>query len=186
MKKAICKLKSLTPVTFGKFHQTPKLPKELDGDYERRVFKEKAHYTDDGFVKIPGIMFQLCLSDSAKFLNIQIPGKGKQTYTKHFEAGIIIPGDIITKIHKDDLTGVPIHVPVDGKRGGTKRVIRIFPIVHDWSGEIEVIIGDDIISADVFEQVIRNAGSLIGIGTWRPRNCGRNGKFELVKMKWEE
>lgn len=35
--------------------------------------------------------FRNCLAEAAKFLSIQIPGKGKSTYTKHFEAGLIIP-----------------------------------------------------------------------------------------------
>ena len=83
MKTAICKLKSVTPVTFGKFHQTEKLPRELHDAFERRTWKEKAHYKDDGTVFIPGTMFGNCIRESAKFLSIPVPGKGKATYTKH-------------------------------------------------------------------------------------------------------
>lgn len=184
MKKAICTLRSVTPLTLGKFHQTPKLNKELPGDYETRTWKERAHYTDDEFVKIPGAMFANCIRESARFLSIQIPNKGKSTFTKHFDAGIIVYGDIVTKIKKEDLQGTAVNVPSDGKMGGTKRVVKIFPIVHDWEGELTVYIGDDIITEDVFEQVLRNAGNLIGIGTWRPRNRGMNGRFEVVDLKF--
>lgn len=131
-------------------------------------------------------MLANCLRESAKFMSLQIPGKGKSTYTKHFDAGIIIYNDIVTKITKDQLQGDVRHVPADGRPGGTKRVIKIFPIVHEWDGDITVYIGDPIITADIFEEVLRNAGNLIGIGTWRPRNRGMNGRFELVDMKWEE
>lgn len=186
MKKAICKLKSLSPVTFGKFHQTPKLEKELSDRYELRTWKEKAHYDGKGFVKIPSAMIGNCIRESAKFMSIQIPGKGKATYTKHFDAGIFVQNDIITKVHKDKLDGYTHHVPADGMPGGTKRVIKTFPIVQEWEGEIIVLIGDPIITADIFEDVIRNAGNLIGIGTWRPRNRGSNGRFELVDMQWVE
>lgn len=186
MKSATIKLRGVTPVTFGKFHQTPKLEKELADDFERRTWKEKAHYTEDGNVKLPGIMFANCIRESAKFLSMQIPGKGKATYTKHFDAGIIINDDIVLKLKKDDLQGFSVHVPSDGQAGGTKRVIKTFPIVHQWEGSIKVFIGDDIITADVFEKVIRNAGALIGIGTWRPRNRGMNGRFELVDMTWND
>lgn len=186
MKKAICKLKSITPVTFGRFHQEEKQQKELPDAYEKRTWKEKAHFNEDEYVKIPGAMIANCIRESAKFMSMQIPGKGKSTYTKHFEAGIIIYNDIITPIKKEELRGDTRHVPSDGRPGGTKRVIKIFPIVQEWEGEVVVYIGDDIITADVFEQVVRNAGNLIGIGTWRPRNRGMNGRFELVDMKWSE
>lgn len=186
MKIATITLKGITPVTFGKFHQTEKEKKELPDAYEKRTWKEKAHYTDDDYVKIPGQMIANCIRESAKFLSIPVAGKGKSTYTKHFEAGIIIQGDIKTPIKKDTLQGDVRHVPSDGRPGGTRRVIKIFPIIQDWKGTLEVFIGDDIITADIFEQVVRNAGNLIGIGTWRPRNRGMNGRFELVDMKWKE
>jgi len=184
MKKAILNLKSITPVTFGKFHQTEKLPKELHADYELRTWKEKCHYNSDGKVYIPGMMFGNCIRESAKFLSLQIPGKGKSTYTKHFEAGIIIQNDIVLTLRKDDIKGDPRHVPSDGRPGGSTRVMKIFPIVDAWHGTLEIIIGDEIITADVFEQVVRNAGNLIGIGTWRPRSRGMNGRFELINMQW--
>jgi hypothetical protein len=186
MKKATVKLKSLTPVTFGKFHQMPPEEKELPDAYERRTWREKAHYTDDGFVKIPGTMIGNCIRESAKFLSLQIPGKGKSTYSKHFDAGIIIYNDIKTTVHKNDLQGHIQHVPSDGTPGGSRRVLKVFPIIQEWSGQIEILIGDEIITADVFEKVLRNAGQLIGLGTWRPRNRGMNGRFELVSMKWSD
>lgn len=186
MKKAICKLKNITPLTFGKFHQTEKLSKELAGDYEQRTWREKLHVAKDDFVKIPGPMFGNCIRESAKFLSLQIPGKGKATYTKHFDAGIIILNDIVLNIKKESVPASIQHVPSDGRPGGTTRVIKYFPIVHDWEGVLEILIADDMITADVLETVLRNAGNLIGIGTWRPRNRGMNGRFELVGMKWVE
>lgn len=185
MKKAICKLKSTTPVTFGKFHQTEKLPKELHDAFEQRTWREKLHYTPEDKVKIPGIMLCNCIRESAKFLSLSVPGKGKSTYTKHFTS--IIPfNDIVLNLKRPDVPASVQHVPSDGMQGGTKRVIKYFPIVHEWEGTIEIIIPDDIITPDVFETVVRNAGNLIGIGTWRPRNRGMNGRFELVDMKWVE
>lgn len=186
MKSALCKLKSKTPLTFGKYHQTDKLNKELPDAYEMRTWKEKAHYTENETVKIPGTMFANSIRDSAKFMSIPVPGKGKSTFTKHFDAGITIPSNIDTGIKKESLSGVSVHVPSDGKPGGSRRVMKVFPIVREWEGEIVVYIGDDIITQDVFEDVLKNAGLLIGIGTWRPRNRGMNGQFEVVDIKWNE
>jgi hypothetical protein len=185
MKQAICKLRGITPVTFGKFHQTEKLPKELAGDFEQRTWREKLHVNNNNNVILPGTMFGNCIRESAKFMSIQIPGKGKATYTKHFEAGIIIKNDIVLPIKKEDVVGQPIHVPSDGRPGGTTRVIKIFPRVDEWEGTLTVLIGDEIITADIFEQVLVNGGNLIGIGTWRPRKRGMNGRFELIDMQWK-
>jgi hypothetical protein len=183
MKKAICTLRGETPVTFGKYHDTPKLNKELPKDYELRTWREKVHYDKDGNVFIPGGMIANCIRESAKFMSKPIPGKGKSTYTKHFDAGIIIQNNIPLPVKKEDLNFTDVHVPV-GQSSGGARVMKRFPIIHEWEGTINVVIGDDIITADVFEEVIRNAGALIGIGTWRPRNRGMNGRFELVNMEW--
>jgi hypothetical protein len=187
MKKATVTLRSLTPITFGKFHQTPKLNKELHEDYERRTWREKTHYDPKKLeVYIPGIMIANCIRESAKFMSKQIPGKGKATYTKHFDSGIFIKDNISIHPNKEQLTDFSaVHVPSDGQRGGTKRVIRYFPRFESWEGTFEIIVGDDIITADVMEEVLNNAGSLIGMGTWRPRNRGNNGRFELVKMSFE-
>lgn len=188
MKKAICELKSLTPLTFGRYHDTPKQPKELPKDYELRTWREKAHVTKDGNenVCITASMISSCIRESAKFLSIPVPGKGKSTYTKHFDAGIITHNDIVLSDKKESLKHIDVHVPSDGRAGGTTRVVKRFPIIHNWEGVVTIIVGDDIITADVFERVLINAGSLIGIGTWRPRNRGMNGRFELVSMSWEE
>jgi hypothetical protein len=127
-----------------------------------------------------------CIRESAKFLTIQIPGKGKATYTKHFASGIVVINDIILPILKENLSGQEVHVPADGMPGGTKRVMKKFPIVHNWKGEFTVMIGDDTITSEVFEQVIHNAGLLIGLGTFRPRNRGDHGRFKVVDMQWSE
>lgn len=189
MKTAIVTLKSLTPITFGKYHQTEKLNKESAEDYELRTWRNKCHTENDNCI-IPGIMIANCIRESAKYLNIQIKGKGKSTYTKHFDSGISLFDNINLNYKKEQLTEeenmIAVHVPSDGMRGGTKRVMRYFPKFNSWQGTIKVYIGDDIITPDIFESVVINAGSLIGLGTWRPRNRGNNGRFELVDMNWED
>lgn len=188
MKKAICKLESVSgsPITFGKYYSTPKLPKELANDYEKRTWRERLHYREDGAVYIPAAMFGNCIREAAKFRSIPIPGMGKANFTKHFDAGIQVMNDIDLKVQKDDVEGVDLMVPSDGRRGGTSRVAKTFPIIDSWNGEISVLLMDDIITKDVFEDVLRTAGQLIGIGTFRPRNRGTNGRFAVSKINWTE
>ena len=71
MKIAICKLKSTSPYSQGRFHETPELPKELKKDYEVRTWREKLHYLPEtGQVFIPPMSFAVSLKEAAKYLNI--------------------------------------------------------------------------------------------------------------------
>jgi hypothetical protein len=184
MKKAIVKLKSVSIYGQSRYHQTEKLNKELHADYEARTWREKAHVNEKGFVYIPGTMFANSLREASKYLSIQIPGKGKSTFTKHFESGIMVIDNLELPVKKEDLKSVTVFVPSDGRVGGGKRVIKQFPIIHEWEGEVTYYIVDDIITPDVFEQVLTASGQLIGIGYFRPRNRGYYGRFEIESIKW--
>lgn len=184
MRTAICTLESVSPYSQSRHYDVPKLPKELAKDYEARTWRERCHVNEDGFVFMPPMAFKNCLSEAAKFLSIQIPGKGKATYTKHFEAGILVMDPIVLPIKKDDVPGEWLFVPSDGKRGGGSRVDKCFPVISQWSGEMKAYILDETITSDVFEQHLREAGNFIGVGRFRPRQNGFYGRFSVKKIAW--
>jgi len=187
MKKAICKLKSTSPYSQGRYHETPKKDKELHSDYEVRTWREKLHYIpDSGQIFIPPMSFAVSIKEAAKYLNLQIPGKGKSTYTKNFDAGIMVTEPLLIDAFKDDVLSEQVFVPADGRRGGTTRVMKTFPLIRNWEGTVTYYILDDIITEDVFRRVLEASGNLIGVGRFRPRNCGYYGRFEIVDMKWTE
>lgn len=128
--------------------------------------------------------FKNCLSEAAKYKSIQIPGKGKSTYTKHFEAGILVTDPLELPITRKELQHEWLHVPSDGRRGGTKRVEKCFPLIPHWEGHVPFLLLDDIIAEEVFEEHLRDAGSFIGIGRFRPRNNGFYGRFKVESVKW--
>lgn len=185
MKKAIVKLTSTTPMAQGKYHSTPALERELAKDYEARTWREKLHYDHNNEVYIPSMAIKNCLSEIAKFLARQIPGKGKTTYTKHFEAGIAVPNNVGLGIKKDDITGLWLFVPADGKRGGDKRVEKCFPSISKWAGKVEVYITDEIITRDVFQDHFDAAGKFIGLGSLRIRRNGIFGGFTAEVESWD-
>jgi hypothetical protein len=176
--------KSISPIAFGRFHNTDKLPKESPDEYEKRTWKNRVHDDNDGDIVITPFMVKNMLSDAAKFLSIQIKGKGKCTYTKHFEAGIIVMDFMKIGTKKDDVKGIWLHVPSDGKRGGTKRVSKCFPVVNEWSGSIMFHILDDTITEEVLQQHLTEAGKFIGMGSLRPRNNGIFGRFEAKILSY--
>ena len=53
-------------------------------------------------------------------------------------------------------------------------------------GVVTFIILDDIITEDVFTQVLRSAGMLVGIGRFRPENRGFYGRFAVERVEWIE
>lgn len=188
MKTVIATLESKAPYSPSKEkdHAFPRGKKESAADHEERTWRERCHYDENRMVFIPPMAFKNCLSEAAKFLSIQIPGEGKSTYTKHFEAGVLVMEGIPLGVKVDDVEKEPLFVPVNGQRGSGKRVWKNFPRIPVWSGDLTAYVLDDKITEDVFRYVLEQAGAFIGVGRFRPRNNGFYGRFNVVDMVWQE
>lgn len=200
MKTATVRIIGESPYSQSKPHLDEKKNKETAQDYEARTWRSRLHVDKEGYVVIPAMAFKNCLAEAAKFLSLQIPGKGKSTYTKHFESGILLfestrifgaDGNPIRKESCDtdgsQLFGDWIFTPSDGVPGSGKRVYRCYPVISPpWSTVIEMAIADDIITEDVLVQHLETAGNLIGIGRWRVRNRGLYGRFKSEVLEWHE
>lgn len=185
MKTVVATLKSVSPYSQSKHHDTPKLERELPKDYEKRTWRERLHVNDDGKVFIPPMAFKNALSEAAKFMGIQIPGKGKATYTKHFEAGVLVVDGLVLPVKKDDVPGEWLFLPSDGIRGSGKRVDKCYPVIKEWSGDVTFYVLDELITKEPFAEHLTAAGNFIGIGRFRPRNNGFYGRFTVEKVKWQ-
>ncbi len=186
MKTVTVTLKSITPYSQSRMHDTPKLDRETADAYEQRTWREKTTVDADGQICIPAMSFKQALDSVAKVLGMQIPGKGKSTYSKHFRAGVICEADVALGVCKDDVAPVTINANADGVRGSGKRVKRTFPVLPQWEGIARFAIFDDTITKDVFERHLVEAGRFVGIGRFRPENGGLNGRFAPVKFEWAE
>lgn len=184
MKTAIATLQSTTPYSQSRHYSDPKLEKEQAKDYEARTWRNRLHTTERGQVFIPPMSFKNCLSEAAKYLGIQIPGKGKSTYTKHFEAGVMVMEPLMLGIDADQVAGEWLFVPSDGIRGSGKRVEKRFPIIHEWKGKVTFHVFDETITESVFKTHLVQAGQFIGIGRFRPRNNGFYGRFNVETIDW--
>jgi hypothetical protein len=186
MKKAIVTLTGMSPYSQSRHYTTDRLNKESARDYEARTWRDKLNVDEEGWVIVPPMALKNCLSEVAIYLSVQIPGKGKSTYTKHIEAGIMVVEPLRLSIKKDDVPGEWQFVPSDGKRGGGKRVDKCFPVIHKWGGVAEYLILDDTVTREVFEYHLKQAGNFIGIGRFRPRKNGFYGRFRVDKIKWQD
>jgi hypothetical protein len=193
MKTAIVTLNSVSPYSQSRVISEKKPAKEGHEDFEKRTWKQRMHVAKSGNVFIPPTAFKNCISDAAKFLSIQVPGKGKSTYTKNFEAGLLVTEPLELDVTPDDVDGEWLFVPASGRRGDGKRVWKCFPYIPEWTGEIKFLILDETVmdttelggkEQTVFEYVLDEAGKFIGIGRFRPRNNGFYGRFEVASVKW--
>jgi hypothetical protein len=186
MRTCTVTLESNTPYSQSRHYETPKLNKESANDYEARTWKDRLHTDESGTVFIPPMSFKNCLSEVAKYLSVQIPGKGKSTYTKHIEAGILVLNPVPLGVKKEDVAGEWLFVPADGKRGGSRRVKKCFPVIPKWKANVEFLVIDDVVTKETFEYHLTQAGSFIGVGRFRPRNNGFYGRFTPTAFKWAE
>jgi hypothetical protein len=186
VRRAIARLRGISPYSQSRYHETEKLDKELADAYELRTWMEKLWVDKDGIVFIPQMAFKNCVTEAAAFKGLQIPGKGKSTYRKHFESGFIVLEPSSLGIKKQDVPKETYFVPADGVRGSGKRVRKHFPVISEgWEANVVFNVLDPIITQDVFKEHLAEAGMFIGIGRFRPSHNGFYGRFEIMKWKWE-
>lgn len=184
MKSAQVTLRGAGPLSQSAPLVTEKESKELHADYEKRVWQERAHTDENGYLFIPPMAFKNCLTSAAQYMGEQIPGKGKKTWTAKFKSGILVPAPLITDVKAEDIEGEWLFVPSDGKTGGGKRVWKRFPLIKKWTGQIELYIMDEVITKDVFKKHLEQAGAFIGVGRFRPERNGYYGRFVVENLTW--
>jgi hypothetical protein len=158
---------------------------ETDENFERRVWKERAHRNKDGNVCIPGIAIKNMMIFISGYLKEKIRGQGNSQYKGKFVSGVRCPQSMIElkdyddkPIHIDDVACLRAFVPSDGRKGGGRRVWKHFPRVDEWTANIEILVLDEIIAQQKIEEYLRAAGMFGGLGMWRPGSSGGdNGTF---------
>ena len=111
---ATAQIEGVSPYSQSKHYSkemVPALQGENSRDYELRTWRERLHVNDDGYVFLPPMCFKNALTEAAQFLSIQVPGKGKATYTKHFEAGVLVTDPMVLPIKKDDVESEMLFDP---------------------------------------------------------------------------
>jgi len=186
MKTATCKLKSVTPYSSSRFHNTPKPDKVSHDEHEQKTWREKCHFDSTGAVFIPPMAFKKSIEEAAAFRGEKIKGKGNATWSKHFKAGILVSDPLFVGANKDTIEGETFLCDAQGRANGTSRVLRTFPVVRQWSGNLTVYVLDDTIDKATFEKTIKEAGMFIGVGRFRPRNGGFYGRFSVESVTWTE
>lgn len=176
-----------SPYSQSKIHETEKLAKETHDDYDKRTWREKCTVDAAGQIVVPGPALKQAIDSAAKMLSIQIPGKGKATYTKEFVRGVNVFEDLPLGIKKTAVPVIRLYVNADGIRGSGKRVFRNFPVVPaPWGGKLQIHVISETVPNEVVERVVKASGLFVGVGRFRPENGGTNGRYEVTEMQWSE
>ena len=184
MRTALVTMESISAYSQSNFLASTRGPKESPDVFEERCWREKAHSNAAGNIVIPAMAFKNALDEATKRLQLKVKGGGQTTWTKYFQAGIAINGDIELPVKAADVEGEWLMMNADGRKGGGTRVRRCFPVIREWKATVPYIILDDKITEDVFEKCVRESGLFVGIGRWRPEKCGLYGRFNVTKIQW--
>lgn len=182
MKSCRVHISGLAPYSASRAHEADKLKGETANDYEERTWREKAHVKGEK-VFIPPMGFKLAVDRAAKISGKQIPGKGKATYTKFFESGVIVT-DPVFIAPLSAMECERVHANADGVRGSGKRVWRKFPRFDDWKGVVQFAVIAPEITKEVFEETVSYSGVSVGVGRFRPEKGGYFGRFKVDRFEW--
>lgn len=187
MKFAKTVLKSLSPLSFSRYHSTPRKEKESHDEYRERTWREHCHYDKKtGELYLPPMMLKNALSLAAAYNGEKIAGQGMKRWTEKFKSGVLVFNGPAIGVNLKEVEGETLYLPSDGKAGGGKRVLKTYPRVDDWQAVAAWHIMDDSITQDVFTRTLTQCGQFIGFGRFRPKNNGYYGRFEVVKVEWQD
>lgn len=174
-----------SPISFSSPIRSVKGTGENHDAFEERTWRERLHLDSNGIVFIPPSAVKNCLSEVSKYLSESVPGKGKATYTKHFEAGLLVTDPITLGVKGADVAGERLFVPASGKRGDGKRVWKRFPFIQNWKGDGSLYLLDPVLvgKPEKVLEYLSHAGQFIGLGRFRPRNNGYYGRFLVTNWK---
>ena len=178
------KFKSLSPVLFCHIEGEERKQGEEPAEFDKRIWKKRAHYNEEGKVVIPGYMIKTTLEPAAKLLGRRVGGKKMGKSLAHYLRLIRIDGDVLTNTTEDNLKGVMAFVSSNGKPDGGK-VMRIYPKIDRWEGTLTLSYLDlGTLNDDIVMEHLEVAGSCVGIGHWRPGapSCGSYGRFSAEKV----
>lgn len=156
------------------------------GDFEQERWRERMLSDEDGVPMLPRLAINNCLTEAAKALRKTIPGRGKSEYGAVFARALVPPdSDVRLDVDIQDVKPVTMFVPSDGKKGGGKRVNRIFAQINNWKATFKVVALDNAITTEIMELVANYASMCVGFGAMRPgnKNCGQCGRFKVLSIK---
>lgn len=190
MHKATFQLTGVSDLMFGRHVPEGKLDNETDDQREHRVWPKKVPVDGNGQCYFNPFAVTNGLVSAARWLKRKVPGERGATYTKRFQSGVNpnsklmlfdSNGDPLTI---DSVEPITLFVPSNGQHGSGSRVPRIFPTLHQWVMQGDVLVFDGKITEKQLRDHLEAMGRFIGFGAMRAENGGINGRFLIEKLEW--
>lgn len=184
-------IEGISPYSQSRFvdkDEHPKQGKETADAYEKRTWQARIHVDSRGVPFMPAMSLKKALDAASAYLG-KIPGERNATYTKRFKSGLLVTenltlysgGEPVKSV--DDFEGEWLFLDAGGKAGaGGTRVKRRMPRLIDWKAEGQIHVIDEVITDDVLERALTDAGRFVGLGRFRPQSGGFYGRFNLVSL----
>lgn len=147
----------------------------MDADYEEMAkieFHAGLYVNKDGFPILPGVMVEASMVNAAK-----TEKSGRQA-----KSALQVLDDSVLEYDgpKDakELFADPKFRLVSQVRNQNARIMRVRPMLSEWSAVVNVRYEDSILNKSQITNWLRIAGALCGVGDWRPRY----GRFNSVEV----
>ena len=189
-----------TPYMFGRPYVIQKKNEETGEQFEERSWIYRTNLDEENYLCCSGAAFQKSLCWAAGWLNKKIPGERGKTYKARFVAGLMVPSatfrfEGLGPLDPDNLAesflqyGYKKSLFVDskGQTGGkNSRVWRHYPMLNaGWRVNVEMLVLDNMITAEIFEKHATTAGFFDGIGSMRVGKGNPNGMYILEDFEFE-
>jgi len=123
-----------------------------------------------------------CIIDAGKYFKA---GKSKVTTLKSsiIPSCVDLAGVTYPIVHSQpwDVDTRPVRIPATGGR-----ILAHRPCFHDWELSFDVELDEEIMSEDLFRDIVDKAGKAIGLGDFRPDCKGPFGKFVVIEWQVKE
>lgn len=186
MKRIEIEIRGVTPLLIHRFNEDAEQAKatrrvELNRGTPREEATKNAYIAADGTFYFNAFSIPAALGNagsnhkargSRKSLRFVVPSAVRMT------------SDTVTILNgsgpaKDfDVDSRPVTIPA------TKgRVMRHRPRFDQWGARFDLMVDDNLLSVEMVQQLLTEAGQSIGIGDFRPEKRGPFGTFRVVKFE---
>jgi hypothetical protein len=169
MKEVTYKIESVTPMLMNNIHsmfvakEKPARTKHEDWEQGSEMFQARM-YLEGGKLALPSRVIKGVLKEACKGSGIKQPGK-RSGYADLVQSVIFMPESLVLEQTVKDIEKEQAFVGMNG----TKKVLRVWPKLTTWSGNLKLIIADEKqFDPKILKEILEFAGRFVGIGDYRP------------------
>ena len=175
---AECDIVGLGYLGFSKPFETQS--KGNEEELEKNNWRERIHVNPStGNAAINPMALKKALDSTAKKQLGTIPGKGKSRYGGYFKSGLMVLEELDLGVKPNAIPPFRQYVALPGQGRHWKN----FPRLDKWKTHARIEVLDGIITPEVLETCLKKAGSINGLGLYRPAQGGYWGRFIIENFK---